>query len=240
MTLPRALAFDVFGTVVDWHSGIAREASTFVSTYLPAVSPGEFAMQWRRLYAPALRECIKGHGGFVVLDTLHYETLVQLLTSYGLEVEQVAPEALHTLAHGWRRLDPWPDVAEGLALLRRRFAVVTLSNANVALMIAMNRYNGLQWDALLGAEFAQTYKPDPAAYLSTARALDIKPNELCLVACHHSDLAAARNCGLMTAYIDRPMEYAGAPAPDAAEAQDWDWQADSFIDLDRKLQVMST
>lgn len=150
MTLPRALAFDVFGTVVDWHSGIAREASTFVSTYLPAVSPAEFAMQWRRLYAPALRECIKGHGGFVVLDTLHYETLVQLLTTYGLEVDQLAPEALHTLAHAWRRLDPWPDVAEGLALLRRRFAVVTLSNANVALMIAMNRYNGLQWDALLG------------------------------------------------------------------------------------------
>nr|BFE96787.1 hypothetical protein GCM10020185_73230 [Pseudomonas brassicacearum subsp. brassicacearum] len=115
MTLPRALAFDVFGTVVDWHSGIAREASTFVSTYLPAVSPAEFAMQWRRLYAPALRECIKGHGGFVVLDTLHYETLVQLLTTYGLEVDQLAPEALHTLAHAWRRLDPWPDVAEGLA-----------------------------------------------------------------------------------------------------------------------------
>ncbi len=111
MTLPRALAFDVFGTVVDWHSGIAREASTFVSTYLPTVSPAEFAMQWRRLYAPALRECIKGHGSFVVLDTLHYETLVQLLTTYGLEVDQLAPRHCTRLPMpgvAWTRGLTWP------------------------------------------------------------------------------------------------------------------------------------
>ncbi|KAA8554044.1 MULTISPECIES: haloacid dehalogenase type II [Pseudomonas] len=236
MTLPQALAFDVFGTVVDWHSSIARETSTFLSEYLPSVSPADFALQWRELYLPAMRECVSGQRGFVVLDTLHYETLQKLLGAHGLDVSQIASDVLWKLAHAWRRLDPWPDVAEGLAQLRRRFPIVTLSNANVELMIAMNRYNGLQWDALLGAEFAQTYKPDPVAYLTTAQALGLEPQQLCLVACHHSDLAAARACGLMTAYIDRPMEYGGAPAPDAGDVQSWDWQANSFTDLGHKLQ----
>ncbi|MBC3953535.1 MULTISPECIES: haloacid dehalogenase type II [Pseudomonas] len=235
MTLPKALAFDVFGTVVDWHSGIARETATFLSSNLPSISPEAFALQWRALYAPAMRECINEARGFVVLDTLHHETLQQLLTNYGLDVSQIHPDELWRLAHAWRRLDPWPDVPEGLARLRTLLPVVTLSNANVELMIAMNRYNGLQWDALLGAEFAQTYKPDPAAYLTTVEALGLKPQQLCLVACHHSDLAAARDCGLMTAFVHRPKEYGAAPAPDADYAQHWDYEAESFLDLAQQL-----
>lgn len=236
MTRPQALAFDVFGTVVDWHSSIARETRAFVSKYLPSVDPADFALQWRELYPPAMRECVRGQRGFVVLDTLHYETLQKLLGVHGIDVSRITADVLWTLAHAWRRLDPWPDVPEGLGQLRQCFPCVTLSNANVELMVALNRYNGLQWDALLGAEFAQTYKPDPVAYLATARALGLEPQQLCLVACHHSDLAAARSCGLMTAYIDRPMEYGGAPAPDAHYAQNWDWQASSFIDFERQLR----
>ncbi|MEK1940536.1 MAG: haloacid dehalogenase type II [Pseudomonas sp.] len=236
MTFPRALAFDVFGTVVDWYSSIARETNAFLSQYLPSVSPTDFALQWRELYPPAMRECVSGNRGFVVLDTLHYETLQTLLGTHGLDVSQIDPDVLWALAYAWRRLDPWPDVPKGLVQLRSRVPVVTLSNANVELMVALNRFNGLQWDAVLGAEFAQTYKPNPEAYLRTAQVLGLKPQQLCLVACHHSDLSAARACGLLTAYIDRPMEYGGAPAPDAGYAQDWDWQAKSFTELAFQLQ----
>lgn len=236
MTLPKALAFDVFGTVVDWHTSIARETSAFLSAHLPAVSPADFALQWRELYPPAMRECVSAERGFVVLDRLHHETLLKLLGVHGLDVNQIAPALLWQLAHAWRHLDPWPDVPKGLAQLRQLFPIVTLSNANVELMVAMNRYNGLQWDALLGAEFAQVYKPDPRAYLSTAKALGLQPHQLCLVASHHSDLAAARACGLLTAYVDRPMEYGGAPAPDADYVQSWDWQASSFTELALQLQ----
>lgn len=237
MTLPKALAFDVFGTVVDWHSSIARETRTFLATYLPALDPAAFALQWRELYPQAMQPCISGQRDFVVLDTLHHETLQQLLKAHGVDLSQIEPAELWHVAHAWRRLDPWPDVVEGLARLRRQFPVVSLSNANVQLMIAMNRYNGLQWDALLGAEFAQTYKPDPVAYLTTVKALGLAPEQVCLVACHHRDLAAARACGLLTAYVDRPLEYGGAPAPDAAQAQDWEWQATSLIDLAHRFQA---
>ncbi|THU01534.1 haloacid dehalogenase type II [Lampropedia puyangensis] len=235
MHFPKALAFDVFGTVVDWHTSIAREVQPFVQSHLPAISPSSFALDWRKLYQPAMRQCHAQGRPFVALDILHFETLRALLQQYDLDPDTIPEATLWHMAHAWRRLDPWPDVPQGLAMLRQAFPVVTLSNANIALMVAMNRHNGLQWDAILGAELAKAYKPEPAAYLSTAAALGVQPHELCLVACHHSDLAAARACGLKTAYIDRPMEYGGAPAPDAAAIQHWDWHAPSVPDLAQQL-----
>ncbi len=235
MALPKALAFDVFGTVVDWHSSIAREVRAFLAAHLPAMEPGAFALQWRAFYQPAMQACREGRRPFVPLDVLHHEMLLQLLHSLGVDVARCPDAELRHLAHAWRRLSPWPDVPAGLAALRQIAPVVTLSNANVALMVAMNRFNGLQWDAIMGAELAQAYKPEPAAYLRTAQSLGVAPHELCLVACHHSDLAAARACGLATAYVSRPQEYGGAPAPDLALRQAWDWHADDFPALARQM-----
>jgi 2-haloacid dehalogenase len=135
------------------------------------------------------------------------------------------------LTLAWHRLDPWPDAVAGLTRLKRRFPIVTLSNGNIALMLDMARRAGLPWDAILGAEVSGHYKPDPEAYLATARQLAIRPDELCLVAAHHSDLAAARGAGLMTAYVDRPMEYGGRAAPDVRLASDWEWRIASLVEL---------
>jgi len=231
MKLPKALAFDVFGTVVDWRTGIAEQTAAFLARHIPGTDPAAFADAWRSLYQPAMEECRSGRRPFALLDELHLETLVQLLERHGVKTAAIDGNELLDLAYAWRRLQPWPDVPPGLSQLRELFPVVTLSNANIALMIAMNRFNGLTWDAILGAEVSRSYKPTPQAYLATAAAMCIEPGDLCLVACHHSDLAAARLCGLQTAYIDRPMEYGGAPAPDRSFEQQWDWPAANLLDL---------
>lgn len=235
MQAPKALAFDVFGTVVDWRGSIAQQVKGFVAQHLPQLSAEQFADGWRALYQPAMAACRSGSRDFVALDTLHHEMLQRLLQQHGLPTSLQASAEVAELALAWRQLQPWPDVPEGLAQLRRLLPVVTLSNANVALMVAMNRFNGLQWDAVLGAEVSRHYKPAPQAYLRTAELLQLAPNELCLVACHHSDLAAARACGLQTAYVARPNEYGGAPAPDRDAKQDWDFSASSFDGLAEQL-----
>lgn len=235
MTAPiEALAFDVFGTVVDWRTSIAREAASFFADIgRPDIDPAAFADQWRGLYQPAMEECRAGRRPFVRLDVLNRETLDTLLGHHG--VTGVDEERLEPLAHAWRRLDPWPDAVEGLTRLKARFPIVTLSNGNIALMLEMARCGGLPWDAILGAEVTGAYKPEPRAYLGTAEILGIAPSALCLVAAHHSDLAAARACGLITAYVDRPMEYGGRPAPDRHFRQEWDYLAGSITDLATRL-----
>ena len=190
-----------------------------------------FAEGWRRRYQPKLEEVRSGRRSFVVLDVLHREALEDELRSRGREPDEAGEERLAELTGAWHRLDPWPDVVDGLARLKRRHPVVTLSNGNVALLLDMARRAGLPWDAILGAEFSRTYKPLPEAYLATSRALALAPGELCLVAAHHSDLAAARPCGLLTAYACRPDEYGGAAAPDADAAHDWDWSTSSLTGL---------
>ena len=229
VAVPRALAFDVFGTVVDWRSGVARESSGFLAGIGRGdIDPAAFADRWRARYRPAMAAVSTGSRAFVVLDVLHREMLLDTLVHYDIRPAALDPAMLDRWATAWHRLDPWPDALDGLVRLRRRFPVATLSNGNVALIVAMARRAGLVWDAVLGAEFSRAYKPAREAYLDAARALQVAPSDLCLVAAHHSDLAAARRCGLQTAYVERPLEYGGAPAPDATQSQQWDHAADGL------------
>lgn len=232
----RALAFDVFGTVVDWRSGITRDSALFLAGIGRCdIDPAGFADEWRALYQPAMAAVRDGQRPFVVLDVLHREMLEAALLARDVDVSALDPALLEDWTRAWHRLDPWPDAVEGLTRLKARFPIVTLSNGNVALMLDMARRGGLPWDAILGAEVTRVYKPQAEAYLATARILAIAPGELCVVAAHHSDLAAARRAGLLSAYVDRPMECGGAAAPDRDQREEWEWQSGSLIDLAEQL-----
>jgi len=233
----RALVFDVFGTVVDWRSGVAREAAPFLARFGRGdVSPGAFADAWRRRYSPAMEEVRSGRRPFTRLDVLHRENLDAILAEFGIGQAGIPAEVLDELNLCWHRLDPWPDVVAGLERLKTRFIVATLSNANVRLMIDLSRRAGLPWDAILGAEVVGAYKPMPAAYLRTVDMLGLRPAEVCLVAAHVSDLAAARACGLRTCFVPRPQEHGPArTAADHRPARDCDMVVSDFDELARRL-----
>ena len=230
--LPKVLAFDVFGTVVDWRSSVARESAEFLARIGRAdMDAAAFTDAWRFRYLKAMRDFRASGRGFVTLDVLHRELLEEVLRAEGVDPASVDEALLDDWTRAWHRLDPWPDAVAGLTRLRTAFPVVTLTNGNIAMMLAMARRARLPWDALLGAEVTRAYKPDPQAYLGAAAVLGIAPAELCLVAAHHSDLAAASACGLRTDFVARPDEYGGRRAPDADLVQDWDWSTDGLTGL---------
>lgn len=236
MNVPSALAFDVFGTVVDWRTSIARESTAFLAKIGRAdLDAADFADAWRFRYIAVMRAFRDSGREFATLDVLHREMLEQTLRAQDVDPATLDAALLDDWNRAWHRLDPWPDAVAGLTRLKARFPIVTLTNGNIAMMLAMARRAGLPWDALLGAEVTRAYKPDPQAYLRTAELLGLAPEQLCLVAAHHSDLAAARACGLATAYVDRPLEYGGRRAPDADATQEWDWSADSLTGLAEQL-----
>ena len=228
----KAFVFDVFGTVVDWRGGVAREAAPFLQRHGAAdARPEAFADAWRSRYVPAMRKVIAGERPFVRLDVLHRENLVAMLPEFGIDPNRIASEELDELNLAWHRLDPWPDSISGLQRLKARHIIAPLSNGNVRLMVDMAKRAGLPWDAILGAEIAQIYKPDPQAYLRTADVLMLKPEEVCLVAAHNDDLAAARKCGLRTAFVARPYERGPAQTVDLKAESDWDVIANDMNEL---------
>ena len=207
----RALVFDVFGTVVDWRGGVAREAAPFLAAYAPGADPVAFADAWRKQYQPAMDAVRRGERPFTRLDVLHRENLEAILPAFEIDQTRVPAAELDELNLAWHRLDPWPDVVAGLTRLKRGFIIAPLSNGNIVLMLDIAKRAGLPWDAILGAEVSQAYKPMPQAYLRTAEVLAIQPGQLCLVAAHNSDLAAARQCGLRTAFVARPQRAWSGP-----------------------------
>jgi 2-haloacid dehalogenase len=230
----KALLFDVFGTLVDWRSSIAREARQILTPHGADADWGAFADAWREQYQPAMEAVRSGEIAFCKLDRLHRRNLDIVLRNFGLERIDEAARAQLNLA--WHRLDAWPDAAEGLARLRKKFLVAPCSNGNISLMADLARRNGFVWDAILGAEVARDYKPKPVVYLASAAAFDCTPREAMMVAAHSSDLAAAAACGLRTAFIARADEH-GPGRGEARASVPVDVSAASLVDLACRLGV---
>jgi len=207
---PRILAFDIFGTVVDWHGSIVRE----VSQHHPQVDANAFALAWRAGYQPAMARVRSGELGWTRIDELHRLILDELLLRFDLDpLDETQRQHLNRV---WHRLDPWPDAVAGLTRLKARYTICPLSNGNIGLLTNMAKRAGLPWDCILSAEVFRAYKPDPRAYLGVAQTFDAAPGEVMLVAAHQDDLAAARACGLQTAYIERPLEFGAAQPKDVS------------------------
>jgi len=227
----QVLAFDIFGTVVDWHGSIVRE----MAQLHPDVDGAAFALAWRAGYKPAMARVMKGELGWTLIDDLHRIILDGILPQFGLG--HLDEEQRRHLNRVWHRLAPWPDSVEGLTRLKRKFTICTLSNGNIGLLTNMAKRAGLPWDCVLSAEVFRAYKPDPATYLGVARVFDLHPGQVMLVAAHHEDLAGARACGLRTAYIERPLEFGAAKPKDVSPAPGNDLHSRDLIQLAAALGV---
>jgi 2-haloacid dehalogenase len=222
----KALLFDVFGTVVDWRSSLIRELQSFGRGRGLDRDWVAIADRWRGLYQPSMEEVRSGRRPWTILDALHRESLLKLISEYDLSgLSETEIEHLNTI---WHRIDPWPDSVGGLLRLKTRYIIGPLSNGNVALLTNMAKRAGLPWDVILGAEIARAYKPLPDAYTRSAAILGLAPAQVMLVAAHNDDLAAAAAVGLRTAFVARPSEYGPLQKKDFHADRAWDVVTDSF------------
>ena len=235
----KALLFDVFGTVVDWRTGIAIEVQMIAKKYNIELNADDFADAWRAEYQPAMEQIRSGKRSFTILDILHLENLKKIAPRFNLN--NLSNEDLNFLVSAWHRLPGWPDSSQGLNKLKKKFILATQSNGNIALMVNMAKYSNLSWDVILGAEVLGHYKPEPEAYIKACKALNLKPSECLMVAAHDDDLKAASLQGMKTAYVHRPFEYGKDKLFDIAEVNDykgnrnWDIMSKDFNDLALKL-----
>jgi 2-haloacid dehalogenase len=228
-----ALTFDVFGTVVDWRSSIARDGAELGRAKGIDLDWFAFADEWRALYQPAMERVRSGEIAWCMLDDLHRMNLDILLARHG--IDGLTEDGIDHFNRAWHRLDAWPDAVAGLTRLKEKFILATLSNGNTALLVNMAKRAGLPWDAVLGAETAGAYKPQPRAYLATAEMLGLLPERCMMVAAHNADLAAASALGFKTAFVRRAHEYGPDQTSDLEPDGAWDFTAEDFLDLAGQL-----
>ena len=227
----RALAFDVFGTVVDWRTSVIEEVAAVAARRGLTGDWGAFADSWRRRYQPSLELVRSGQVPWTVLDDLHRASLEELIQEFGLQaLDETERQRLNLV---WHRLRPWPDSVDGLGRLRRRFVVTTLSNGNFSLLVDLVKAGGLPFDCILSTELCQAYKPDPRTYRLAPTLLRVGPQEVMMVAAHADDLTAAAGEGLRTALVRRPLEW--GPGTQLPSEAGFDLVADDFVDLARQL-----
>ena len=224
----RALTLDVFGTLLDWRSRIAR---AFRESGVQG-DPEQLADLWRARALAATQEVNRKQRPWGSFDELHEVTLSELLDERRLELPN---ERRAALLSAWHQLDPWPGVAAGLETLRRRRVVAALSNGNLALLVDLARHGDLRFDCLLSAELARVYKPEAEVYLTGARLLGLPPSQVMMVAAHPLDLQGARAAGFRSGFIDRPLEY--GPGSPPREDPDADISVSDLVGLAAVLQA---
>lgn len=229
-----ALTFDVQGTCADFCQPLLRMGESINAARGLAIDWAALSAAWRGLYRSALDQIIAGQRPWLRVDRIYRETLDILLEQHALAPLFSAAER-DEMNRVWSRLEAWPDSVEGLARLRRRFVVSTLSNAGMATMVAVVKHAGLPFDAVLTAELAHTYKPAPAVYQLAVDFLGYRPDQIMMVACHKYDLEAARAFGMRTAFVPRPLEFGRGASADVAPEPWFDIYAEDFVALARAL-----
>tara|TARA_Y100000590_G_scaffold456297_1_gene606599 strand:+ start:9219 stop:9926 length:708 start_codon:yes stop_codon:yes gene_type:complete len=231
----KALTFDVFGTVVDWRSSIAREGEVFAKLHnIKGIDWVKFAESWRAGYTPSMNRVRNGEIPWANIDELHKSILNKLILKYG--IEGISDEDKNDFNHAWHRLSPWPDVLGGLKRLHSKFVIATLSNGNVSLLTNMAKNAGLPWDYILSAELSKHYKPDPEVYKNAVSLLGLHPYQVMMVAAHNFDLEAAKKIGMKTAYVHRPLEFGPDKDLEQISIEDFDFIAKDFENLAEILE----
>jgi 2-haloacid dehalogenase len=229
----RALVFDTWGTVVDWHGSILDELRAFGRRTGVAVDWEVFLAEWQGAYGPGKKKVNSGELPWTKVDAFYREALEQLLAKY--KINGLTELEVDYLNRAWTRLQPWPDSVAGMTLLKPKYVLSPLSNASFAWLIDIARFARLPFDCILSAENAHWYKPRKEVYLTALDLLDSKPQEVMLVAAHNYDLAAACGLGMRTAFIARPNEFGFRQTTDLKPEQAWDLIADDMIDLAVKM-----
>ena len=229
----QALLFDVFGTVVDWRSGISRDFELISKKYGLKKNSQQFADDWRAEYQPSMEKVRSGNREFVKLDILHDENLKNISNKYGLDV--IMNEDWKWLVKSWHRLPGWDDSSRGLLRLKSKFIIASQSNGNIELILNMSKYSKLYWDMILGSEVVGHYKPQPEAYLVACEKIGLDPSQCMMVAAHNNDLLAAQKVGMKTAFVLRSNEHGINQKSDLKPLESWDYVANDFFDLADKL-----
>lgn len=220
-----ALVVDVLGTLVDEPDAVR----TAIRCVMPAMTDSdieEMILLRQRHIEREQERIARGDRPYASSDILDNEAAELVADAAGIHDSA----SVRVIATATRRSRPWPDAARGLALLAENYPLIALSNASHASLLRLNAHAGLRWHQALSSESVGHYKPDPEIYRLAIETAGVEPDRLMMVAAHAWDLRGARNAGMRTAFVSRPV----ADPPTSADR--FDFYADDLGDLEAQLR----
>jgi 2-haloacid dehalogenase len=197
----RALAFDLFGTVLDLGGSLTPYIGEFLRRRKSAVDPAEL---WRRLRHRQRIEQYQdnivamGHSGYLPVAR---QATVYVLGEFRIDASAAE---IDQLMHAWQQLRPFPDVLPALKRLSERYQLAALSNGEQEYIehLAANRI-GWKFDHLISVQTVGAFKPHPGVYRKGAAILGLEVGQCMMVSANSFDVMGARMCGLRGAFVNR-------------------------------------
>ncbi len=229
----KALAWDIGGTIFDWHNTIKGEVSAIADAQGVELDAAAFTNMWRFTMFKRLQLVRRGDLPWLNADQLHRRVLDEVMDAHPqFKLDMNERDELNQV---WRRMNAWPGSAECLEALRSRYKVTVLTVMSWAIAVDCSKHNGISWDGILSCEFLGHYKPEPEAYQASARYLGLDISEVMMCAAHKGDLQAAARAGMPTAYVPVPGERGEGNDPDMSPDPSFTINATNFPDLTCQL-----
>ena len=155
----KALAFDVGGTVFNWHQSVCIVVDALASERGADVDAGAFANDWRSAMFAVLSEVRFGARGAMSTDAMQRASLRK--TAADFPALALTAADMESLAGVWHRLAPWPDVPDAVNRLRDDYTTVVLTVMGWGAMMASSKAAGITWDSILPANSSVSGSPTP-------------------------------------------------------------------------------
>ncbi len=201
----KALAFDIFGTVLDLRGSLIGPIENFLSDHLDAlVSPEVFWNFFRRRqrleqYQDSLMQL--GHSGYLETTRRAF-----LYTARNFNIEPTKDETISWM-DAWNGLTCFSDIANSFANMRSHYKMAAVSNGDARFIDYLIRERiRTDFDFVFSVETVGVFKPHPAVYRQAVADMGLEAYEVIMVSSNSFDILGARASGMCAAFVNRTSE----------------------------------
>jgi 2-haloalkanoic acid dehalogenase type II len=151
------VSFDCYGTLIDWEGGLVSGMRPILQSHGVDVADEEIlALQAR---TESGLQAASEPGAYVKYRKMLGDTVLRFGEEHGFEPE---PREVRALADSLRHWEPFPDTVEALKALKERYGLAVVTNADDGLFALSACHLEVEFDYIVTAEQAGTYKPSLA------------------------------------------------------------------------------
>ena len=199
VTLPKAITFDCYGTLIDWEKAIQQFfAESLDSKAIGYVDPRTLQEEWEEIQFRYIQEQYRPYRQ-VLHDTMKTVFDKFHIPSDEEEVEEFADSMGH-----WQ---PFPDTKDAIIELQKYVKVVLITNTDNDIIAETERTIGVKFDDIVTAEQAGAYKPSHKGFLLARERLGLKVSQIWHAGFGFKyDIVPAKKLGYTTVWVNRQRQ----------------------------------